>query len=119
VILFNHVVEILGANGIDFDGYGQPPEDLVDLFDSGCVASVFSMVIRFWDAIVVQCVDEGLSCSLGVSLVGKHETKGLTAAIYRTIQVHPFTADFDIGLIHTPGSSRAGLSFLRCAGGQG
>lgn len=82
IVAFNNIVEKLRANGIDFERFAQALEDLVYLFDSGRVALALVSCDPFRDAIVVDCIGEEFSCNRRVSLIGKHEIKGLPAAIF-------------------------------------
>jgi len=55
--------------------------------------------------------EEGGGCLL-IRALGQHEIKGVAEFINGSIQVNPFTLDFDIGFIHPPRSRNSTFTFL-------
>ena len=102
MILFDQVIQILGPDRLDFGWAAKPIEDSVHLSNARSVGSTFVDDDLARDSILSQRFGKEPCCCWTVPALRQHEIKGIPSFIDGPIEVHPFAANTNIGLVHAP-----------------
>lgn len=102
MILFDQVIQILGPDRLDFGWAAKPIEGFVHLSNARRVDATFVDDNLARDSILRQRFGKETCCCWTVPALGQHEIKSIPSFVDGPIEVHPFAANRNIGLVHTP-----------------